>query len=364
MLLRIFMGTGDEMMPKRSHAGSNIALRVANAMQKMGIEGLPRNYELVYEVYSGNNPELVRDFMAIGQFKPQAALDEVGRKYLPHHHEAGVLARQASSFRDEMSNFMNLLQQERSALDDYGRVVVEAKTEMAYGANNDRTALRQSMETLRHATEDQVQRNAELAETVAAQSKTVDGLRRELADFEAAKFADPLTGLSNLRAFNKALARVYASPGMPLLCGVALGAVDENSLPGEVASSIVELATRHAGSILAQSATGTDLVARLDGSHFGFVFYTSDENEVTRLLNLLRVSVRNSRLIHPKTGRDFGSPTMSFGLCMSGLAANAEQLMAATRRALTTAKISGNRVSVYSETTSETINKDWMLYRA
>lgn len=351
-------------MSKRSHGGNNIAMRIAGAMQKMGIEGLPRNYELVYEVYSGNNPELVRDFMAIGQFKPQVALDEVGRKYLPHHHEAGVLARQASTFRDEMSNFMNLLQQERSALDDYGRVVVEAKTEMAYGAGNDRTALRQSMETLRNATENQVQRNAELADSVAEQSRAVDSLRRELADFEAAKFADPLTGLSNLRAFNKALARVYSSPDMPLLCGVALGAIDESALPGDATASLVELATRHAGSILAKAAAGTDLVARLDGSHFGFVFYTSDEGEAARLLNLLRVSVRNSRLINPKTGRDLGSPTMSFGLCMTSFASNAEQLMAAVRRALTTARIAGNRVSVYGETASEAVNKDWMLYRA
>ena len=92
----------------------------------MGIEGLPRNYELVYEAYSGSNPELVREFIALGKIKSQEALDELGRKYLPHHHEDGLLSRQNGQVRAEMSNFISLLNEEKISLTDYGRVIGHA----------------------------------------------------------------------------------------------------------------------------------------------------------------------------------------------------------------------------------------------
>ena len=54
-------------MQQVKNPASSIALRVATAMHQMGIDGLPRNYELVYEAYAGSNPELVRDFIALGK---------------------------------------------------------------------------------------------------------------------------------------------------------------------------------------------------------------------------------------------------------------------------------------------------------
>ena len=113
-------------MAHKKSSMTDIALRVAMAMKQMGIDGLPRNYELVYEAYAGSNPDLVRDFIALGKYKTQAALDELGRKYLPHQHEASVLQRSAGAISNEMSNFMDLLTQERSSLNDYGRLIGEA----------------------------------------------------------------------------------------------------------------------------------------------------------------------------------------------------------------------------------------------
>lgn len=62
-------------MAYKKSSTTDITLRIAMAMKQMGIDGLPRNYELVYEAYAGGNPDLVRDFIALGKFKTQAALD-------------------------------------------------------------------------------------------------------------------------------------------------------------------------------------------------------------------------------------------------------------------------------------------------
>src|SRR5690606_4827913 len=100
-------------MNSQTPAATSIGIRVATAMHQMGIDGLPRNYELVYEAYSGANPELTREFVAIGKIKSQRALDELGRKYLPHHHEETVVARTNDRMRIQMSSFMSLLEEEK-----------------------------------------------------------------------------------------------------------------------------------------------------------------------------------------------------------------------------------------------------------
>ena len=53
-------------MVNKKSAPNDLALRIATAMHQMGIAAAPRNYELVYEAYAGANPDLVRDFIALG----------------------------------------------------------------------------------------------------------------------------------------------------------------------------------------------------------------------------------------------------------------------------------------------------------
>ena len=208
------------MVHKKSST-NDIVLRVATAMQQMGIDGLPRNYELVYEAYAGANPDLVREFIALGKYKTQAALDELGRKYLPHHHEESVLQRSAGAVRDEMTNFMELLKEEKSSLNDYGRIIGEASQ-----AIESEGSLGTSIEVLKAATERQASLNAAMQASVQARAEAVDGIRNDLIDFEARKFTDPATGLANRRAFNKAVAKVYADPEKPVACGLVVADVE------------------------------------------------------------------------------------------------------------------------------------------
>jgi diguanylate cyclase len=51
---------------KAKTATLDLATRIALAMRRLGIPGLPRNYELIYEAYSGANPALTRELQALG----------------------------------------------------------------------------------------------------------------------------------------------------------------------------------------------------------------------------------------------------------------------------------------------------------
>jgi diguanylate cyclase len=351
-------------MAHKKSSTTDIALRVATAMKQMGIDGLPRNYELVYEAYAGANPDLVRDFIALGKYKTQAALDELGRKYLPHQHEASVLQRSAGAISSEMGNFMELLTQERSSLSDYGRLIGEASQVIRSAAGEG--VLGSSLEALQRATELRVTHTAEMAEKVAAQSAVMDGIQKEMAEFEAMKFVDPPTKLGNRRAFNKALARVYANPDLPMLCGVAVAEVDADRRfsPAQIEALSEHLVSFYGG-LIRQVFPAGELAVRIDGLRFGFLFHTADESEVTRLIDLLRAAFQTMALRDPRTGRNLGHLTLSAGVCMSDRADSALDLSSACERALAEAKgAGGDLVVVYGRGDEVPAGKEWLLYRA
>lgn len=353
-------------MNQRKSSTNDIALRIATAMHQMGIDGLPRNYELVYEAYAGANPELVRDFVALGKFKTQAALDELGRKYLPHHHEEGVLQRSAGAVRDEMANFMALLQQEKISLSDYGRLIGEASQAFIADSPDTASALGLSIERLRQATEQQANRNAAMEATVAAQSENMDAIQRDLAVFEATKFSDAATGLGNRRAFNKVVAKVYANPELPVSCGLAIVDVDVGKRFSPVqAEALNDYLIRHYGALIKRTTPTTDVVSRFDGLRFGFLFYTSDENEIVRLIGALRAAFAAAQLRHPETMRNLGSLTFSAGVCMVAGAGNAFDFVSFAEKALQQAQAAGgNRLVIHRGSDGGPEGKDWMIYKA
>lgn len=351
-------------MNHRKSSTNDIALRIATAMHQMGIDGLPRNYELVYEAYAGANPDLVREFVALGKFKTQASLDELGRKYLPHHHEEGVLQRSAGAVRDEMANFMALLQQEEISLSDYGRLIGEA-SQAIIAESPDTSALGMSIERLRQATEQQATRNAAMAASVAAQSENMDAIQRDLASFEATKFADAATGLGNRRAFNKAVAKVYANAELPVSCGLAIVEVDAGKRfsPAQ-AEALNDYLIRHYGALIKRATPATDVVSRFEGLRFGFLFYTSDENEIVRLLAMLRSAFAAAPLRHPETARNLGCLTFSAGVCMVDGVGNAFDLVSFAEKALQQAQAAGgNRLIVHRGGSDGPEGKDWMIYK-
>lgn len=349
-------------------AEKSVGIRVATAMLQMGIEGLPRNYELVYEAYSGVNAELTKEFIAIGRVKSQRALDELGRKYLPHHHEETVLSKTSDRMRLQMSTFMTLLEEEKSSLTDYGRIIDQASRSISVEGEIDRDKLVNSIRQLSEATEQQASKSVAMAVEARQQAASLDEVRSDIDTFGKMKFVDQLTGLANRRAFNKAITRIYANAELPMMCGLGLAEIDsikqlvsagEGSDTGSNDRFI-----RHVGSLLHAANRNGEFVARLDRDRFAFLINSSEEAEIMRVIDALRLGVSSKPLISPKNGRSLGNATLSVGVAMSTLADNAAQLMDFAEKALAVSvRDGGNRATLYSGNAQPGANRDWMIYR-
>ncbi|WP_417417174.1 diguanylate cyclase domain-containing protein [Hoeflea sp.] len=352
-------------MNTQTSAASSIALRVATAMYQMGIEGLPRNYELVYEAYSGTNPELTKEFVALGKNKTQRALDELGRKYVPHQHEETHLAKTNDRMRTQMTTFMSLVEEEKSSLTDYSKIISEASRTFASDGEVDQEALNRSIQQLSEATEKQASKSEAMIAEASEQAAQLDGVKADIEKFERMKFVDPLTGLANRRSFNKAAARIYANPELPMMCGLAYAEIDDFKRICEADDKGTgDFAVRHVGHLFKTATQAGDLVAHLDGNRFAFLINTSDEAEIMRVVDRLRVAAGAKPLIHPKTGRSIGHATLSIGIVMSPVAEGAGQLMSHAEKAMgTSSRDGGDRVTFYSNTEHAGTTTGWMIYK-
>ncbi len=352
-------------MNKQTSAATSIGLRVATAMYQMGIDGLPRNYELVYEAYSGTNPELTRDFVAIGKTKSQRALDGLGRKYLPHHHEETHVAKTNERMRTQMNTFMSLLEEEKSSLSDYGKIIDEASRTLASDAQVDRETMSRSIRQLSKATEKQVSISETMVANASKQSAQLDSVKADIENFEQMKFVDPLTGLGNRRSFNKAAARIYSNPELPTICGLGFAEINNAGSFGDLDDKARgEHIIRHVGQLLLAAAEADDVVARLDGNRFAFLISSSDEAEIIRAIDRLRAAAGSTTFTHPKTGLKVGKPTLSVGVVMSTVADGAGKLMAYGEEAMAVStREGGDRVTFYSNSEHESARTGWMIYR-
>lgn len=352
------------MQPLKNPA-SSVALRVATAMHQMGIDGLPRNYELVYEAYAGSNPDLVREFIALGKAKTQEALDALGRKYLPHHHEDGLLSRQNHRVRAEMSSFISMLNEEKTSLSDYGRLIGDASKVILADGEIDHVELGQSITALKQATEKRSTQNSSVVRAVVNQTAALADLQRETEAADTAKFIDPLTGLGSRRAMNRALAKIYANPEMPILSGLAIGEIDDYArIADMMGPAAADRFLKQAAKVVQSVTSGDDIACRFDNGRFGLLFYTSDEAEIGRLVDLVRSRLRATAVVNSGSGRTLGQIATSFGICLSPQAPNAFDFMSHAEKALATSKAAGgNTVTVYGVADPAFVPKDWLIYQ-
>ncbi len=342
---------------------TNLAFRVATVLQQLGIEGLPRNYELVFEAMTGASPDLARELRSLGAIKTQDALDGIGRRYLPHHFEGGLLETRSGQVQQELQSILSLLDEEKSALTHYGSVISQAARVFETDDLSDKATLTRSLQSVSSATHAREAHSALLASKVVEKSQKLEEVQREAAAANAARFIDALTGLGNRRVFNKELARVYERSGLPDLCGIAFADIDGYETIAGI-PNLLEPVLRKAGELIQSMFRKDDLACRFDRGRFGFVFQTADETEIMRLVDRLRDRLRGISVAHPVSGKQAAVLSLSVGICMSKQARTADALMAFAEQALGMAKASGgNSVSVHGVSNVSHVPKDWLIYR-
>lgn len=330
---------------------ADLAMRVCSSMRRLGIAGLPRNYELVYEAGTGNNPELSRDFLALGTRPSQSELDVLGRKHLSSHSGEGIVADAQKKIARNIEECLKILRKEQSNLEDYGQALNRASEDID-GSDAMRVDIIQNfIRILTIATGNTVSGSLETVRAMAHHSDEIERVRHELHQYKRMAHTDVLTQLANRRAFDDLLGSIYDEVFHSRSFALVLSDIDHfkriNDTYGHpVGDRIIKLI----GSLYRAALRRDVFIARTGGEEFAFILSGTTTEESLGIADRIRRTIDETPFVNQRTGVDYGPVTVSMGICMAADAEGADDLYRKADAALYTSKNGGrNRVTMHRD---------------
>jgi len=330
--------------------GIDPAATVITMMREQGISSLPRNYELVYQFLNTSNATLIREFAALGRRPTQSQLDEIGRKFLPHHHGANVVDESRERISDEMQGMIRLFKQDQSKLQKYSNLLGETSSRISEKSAPGRDVLGDLVEVLSSATGDTMEKSKAIASQMVQRAKEMAQLKVELEEYKRLATTDPITRLSNRRAFDERLSAVYADKQGAMYHALLVADIDHFKMFNDTYGHQVGDRVLSVAASMMKNALDKDVfIARTGGEEFAVILDDASLNSARELAEHLRQVIEATPLKNHNDGVDCGHITMTFGLCMAADASSAEELYSRADMALYEAKNSGrNQLKVYT----------------
>ncbi|MDF1607364.1 GGDEF domain-containing protein [Hoeflea sp. YIM 152468] len=341
------------------------ATLVLATMRRRGIAGLPRNYELVYEALNASNPALTRHFEAMGPNPSQDELDALGKKVFPHHHRTGIVEGAHDKISGELEGMLRLLKQEQSSMESYSKLLGEAYNRISSKSTASAEILNSVIGVLSNATGDTMEKGKVVVEHMVERAREMELVKLELDQYKRIANTDPLTRLSNRRAFDEMLSNIYNDHRSAMYYSLIVADIDHfkkfNDTYGHpVGDRVLGVVAAVMKSVLRKDV----FVSRTGGEEFAVVLQGTSLETTLEIAERLRNSVEATPLKNQKTGVNYGPITLSLGVCMASDAESAEELYNNADVALYTAKHSGrNRSQLYKPELNRGFEKDWAIYR-
>lgn len=326
------------------------AATVVTKMREQGISSLPRNYELVYQFLNTSNAALIREYAALGQRPTQSQLDEVGRKFLPHHHGTNAAGVTRDRISDEMKGMIRLLKQDQSKLQRYSNLLGETSSRISGKTEPSLDALNGFFKTLSSATGDTIDKSDAIIHEMVDRAKELAQLKSELEEYKHQAATDPITKLSNRRAFDQRLSAIYDDKQSAMYHALLVADIDHFKMFNDTYGHQVGDRVLSVAATMMKNALEKDVfLARTGGEEFAVILSDTSLGAASEVAERIRRAIESTPLKNHNEGVDCGSITMTFGLCMAADASSAEELYKKADMVLYEAKNSGrNQVKVYT----------------
>jgi diguanylate cyclase len=349
--------------PPEQTAG-DIATRVVTTMRQMGVLSLPRNYEIFYEALNGTNPDLSLAVIALGNRPTQDALDRIGRKFFAHTHGDGIVEHARDVLARELEDVAALLRSEQCHVEKYGRILDETTGGLNGRSLISQELLRKIVGAISVATNSTIDHGRQVATTLGDKSTELENVKAKLEEYKRLADTDALTRIWNRRAFEKQLARIYDSRKGVLFSALILADIDRfKSVNDRFGHPVGDRIIRTVADIFRTSIRADMFVARTGGEEFALIVEGVSEDSTYGIAERIRTLVAQTPFTNSQTGANYGTVTISMGICMASEAEGPEDLYARADRALYRSKVSGrNRVTRHAALPGN-MSKNWLLYK-
>ncbi len=330
--------------------GMNLAGRIIKALRHLGVAPIPRNYQLMYEAYTGGNLDLTRELNSLDVPVKQSDLDKIARRY-SSEQGAEIINEAGNRVNGQLDGLLRLLKKEQASLDRYNRLLEETCSRITSKNSVSADLVHQALELLSAATDEKYADGERTVSGIAESSVEMAKVKTELEEYKRIANTDPLTQLSNRRAFDAALDKLFADPKRTDYSALILADIDHfkrinDTFGHPVGDRILSIVA----GVLKASLRPDALLARTGGEEFAIILTETSLEVAEAVAERIRATIAATPLRNRRTSIDYGSVTVSLGLCMGTDSCGPESLYNNADLALYSAKKSGrNRVVVYHQ---------------
>ena len=332
--------------------GNDLASAVITKMREQGISSLPRNYALVYEFLNTTDAVFKREFGALGRRPTQAQLDEIGKKFLPHHHGITVVEDTRQRVSGEIKDLIRLYRQDQAARRQYSDLLGNTSSRISAKAASGPNGVHALAGVLSSATGDNLEKAEAFVRQLVERADEMAQVRAELEEYKRLATIDAITGLSNRRAFDERLSEIYTDPfGIPHHA-LLVADIDHFKKFNDTYGHQVGDRVLSAVAGVMKSSLGEEVfVARTGGEEFAIILSGATVDIAMGIADRIRLVVERTPLKDHSGGLDCGRITITFGLCMASDAAGPEDLYGNADMALYAAKNNGrNQIKAFDRT--------------
>lgn len=314
-------------------------------LAKCSIPPSPLNFRMGYEHVTGRNPEFRRELEKVidGADKPNddALWNLYRRFFLQGEADLEVIRRELqqviNSLRIEFEHSNGSLAAYSDTLQNFSNVLESAPPDRIPG----------ELKKVLADTRDMEYSHEHLREQMSELAAEVETLRHEIEQAREEALTDPLTGISNRKAFDAALERTLqqsAETGSPF--SLLLADVDHFKKFNDTYGHLVgDKVLRFVAGALKRSVKGADTTARYGGEEFAVILPDTDLRGGMTVAEQIRKAISSGKLRDSSKGDIYGKVTVSLGVCTYDGSGTAADLIDGADQALYRAKNNGrNRV--------------------
>lgn len=348
----------------QTERATDVATTVVATMRQLGILALPRNYEIFYEALTGSNAELRLAVASLPKRPSQEDMDKIGHRFFTQNHGHRIVEQARDVIAKELESIASLLRSEHSHIEKYGRILNETSSGLNSRNAISSDLLQKIVGAISVATTSTLDHGRQVASTLSERTAELDSVKTKLEEYKRLADTDPLTQIWNRRAFDKEIARIYNSNKGILFNALILADIDRfkniNDRFGHpVGDKIIQIIAN-----IFQTGVRSDIfVARTGGEEFALIVEGASEETTYEIADRIRLLIEQTPFTSSQAGVNYGTVTVSMGMCMASEADSPEDLYTKADRALYRSKVAGrNRVTRHSSFAGLT-SKNWLLYK-
>ena len=336
-----------------------IMARIAHVMANLGIAGLPRNYELLFEALNGN-ASVAREIAALGKTPDQAALDSIALRHsLPSHNvlAAGQAAGEAVRVLSEIAETTETSRRQRAAsMQELEEIAARMRQDPVLGISDFSSDTVRLLSIVR----DILGNDRTSAQRIEDLQAHLEGLRSGLSVSREALTHDPVTGLANHAALLGRLKAYFQTQDEGNTSALLLFRVEQLKEFAEThPAGAAEKTLKRLAAIFRRSVKKDDFVARTGPDLFSILL--PDVSREIAVTIARRIAGRVAEKPFPFMDRELpaGFLTLTAGVSMTDSAKSPAMLYDQADQALAYAGETGIALRIYSAEVADKVGRGY-----